>query len=129
MKHCKILFIISFLFSLTTVQIYAQHSILGPSESCYADCKIYNLSGGVGGPYYWKTTGEIQGTNQGSTIEICWNTIGSNTITLVDFSAPIVDQIQKNRCFRCRYSNTKYNSSQISRMYHKRYAYFSKRRG
>ncbi len=95
MKIFRILIFFSFLISLCSTNLRAQHSIIGDMESCYEECKTYNLSGGVGGPYYWKTTGKIEGTNQGSVVEICWNTIGSNTITLVDFSAPLASQTQK----------------------------------
>jgi len=95
MKISRSLIFVAFLIIISSVSISAQHSIIGSTESCYAECKIYNLSGGVGGPYYWKSTGEIQGTNQGSAVEICWNTIGSNTITLVDFSALLAIQTQE----------------------------------
>ncbi len=95
MNITKLLISFSFLISFSTINLTAQHSILGDIEACYEDCKTYNLSGGVGGPYYWKSTGRIEGTNQGSVVEICWNTIGSNEITLVDFSAPAASQTVK----------------------------------
>ena len=94
MKISNVLFLFAFIITISSTPIFAQHSILGDTESCYSECKTYNLSGGVGGPYYWKSTGKIQGTNQGATVEICWNIIGSNSITLVDFSAPIASQIE-----------------------------------
>ena len=74
---------------------YAQHSVSGDTESCYEDCKTYTLNGGIGGPYFWKTTGQIEGTNQGTEVTICWNTIGSNNIRLTDFSAPLALQTQQ----------------------------------
>ena len=88
--------ILFFAFTLLSFSnICAQHSIVGDLKACYEECKTYSLSGGIGGPYYWKSTGEIKGSNQGNMVEICWNTIGSNSITLVDFSAPVADQVEK----------------------------------
>lgn len=94
MKNYRIVFLFSFLTFISSNYAFSQHSIVGELEACYGECKTYNLSGGVGGPYYWKTTGDIEGTNQGDEVEICWTTIGSNTITLVDFSAPIASQTE-----------------------------------
>jgi len=91
--YLNLLFSIS-IFLLPWATTIAQHSILGDSEACYSDCKTYTLSGGIGGPYYWKTTGEIEGSNQGNQVNICWNTIGSNEIRLTDFSAPVASQTQ-----------------------------------
>ena len=95
MKNYKNLFLFTFLIFALSTSLISQHSILGDIEACYRECKTYNLDGGVGGPYYWQTTGDLEGTNQGSTVNICWNTIGSNTITLVDFSAPSTSQTEK----------------------------------
>ncbi|MEM9545489.1 MAG: PKD domain-containing protein [Bacteroidota bacterium] len=95
MKFYQFLSSFLIILSVSFQHAISQHSILGDIEACYDECKTYNLSGGVGGPYYWKSTGIFNGTNQGNQVEVCWNTIGSNTITLVDFSAPVLDQIQQ----------------------------------
>ncbi|MDF1699208.1 MAG: PKD domain-containing protein [Saprospiraceae bacterium] len=94
MKNYQYLFFISIFVCTLGFTSFSQHSINGDIEVCFSDCSTYSLVGGAGGPYYWKSTGEIQETNQGSEIEICWNTIGSNTVTLVDFSAPISSQTE-----------------------------------
>lgn len=95
MKAYHNIILVLFLSHFATADIYSQHSILGDDQSCYGECKTYTLNGGIGGPYYWKSTGDIEGSNQGNQVEICWNTIGSNTITLVDFAAPVSNQIEK----------------------------------
>lgn len=95
MKNIRAPFIFLVLLFFSIAPVWSQHSIIGNDEVCYSECHVYSLNGGVGGPYLWKSTGEFKDTNQGATVEICWTTIGSNEISLVDFSANIGDQIQK----------------------------------
>lgn len=70
----------------------AQHSIVGNLQLCIDECQTYTVDNGLGGPYYWITTGQIQGVNVGEQIEICWTDAGSNDLEVIDFAANMVDQ-------------------------------------
>ena len=74
----------------------SQHTILSDAininSACDGECFTYTVQNGVGGPYFWITTGDIQGDNNGVEAKICWNIIGENDIQLVDFSAPATNQ-------------------------------------
>jgi len=71
---------------------FAQHTILGNTNTCVDECITYSVDNGLGGPYYWITTGELQGSNVGEQVEICWNAAGANDLEVVDFAAPSAAQ-------------------------------------
>ena len=86
-------FFCSFLFFSNLV---SQHSISSDAvnldSACDGECYTYTVENGLGGPYFWVTTGSIQGSNNDKEAIICWNVIGDNEIQLVDFAAPTSSQ-------------------------------------
>ncbi len=86
-------FFCCFLFSSV---LTSQHTISSDApnltSACDGECFTYTAQNGIGGPYFWITTGEIQGSNNDIDATICWNVIGDNSIQVVDFSAPFISQ-------------------------------------
>jgi gliding motility-associated-like protein len=74
----------------------SQHSISSDASNlnfaCDGECFTYKVENGLGGPYFWITTGAIQGSNNNEEATICWNVIGENEIQAVDFAAPFISQ-------------------------------------
>lgn len=81
---------------LSLSNLASQHTIssdaVNLNTACDAECFSYTVENGLGGPYFWITTGTIQGSNNEEEATICWNVIGENDIQVVDFAAPFTSQ-------------------------------------
>ena len=89
--------LLTFVFgSLFLSNLTSQYSISSDASSldiaCDGECFTYKVEDGIGGPYFWITTGSIQGSNNDEEVTICWSVIGENDIQVVDFAASFVNQ-------------------------------------
>lgn len=70
----------------------AQTTITGADALCAEACETYEVLDGDGGPYFWISTGNIIGENNGQTVKVCWDIIGSNELQVLDFAAAFGQQ-------------------------------------
>ncbi|MFT6333380.1 MAG: gliding motility-associated-like protein [Halioglobus sp.] len=91
----RILFTVVWCFTFLS-NITSQHTISSDAvnldTACDGECFTYTVKNGLGGPYFWITTGTVQGSNNEEEATICWNVIGENDIQVVDFAAPFTSQ-------------------------------------
>ena len=67
--------------------------IVGPLSVGINKCADYEITDGAGGPYIWSTSNGLMNTNQGTTVNICFKSIGTSSIQTIDFSGPTGTQI------------------------------------
>lgn len=78
----RILLVLSLILACFT-RTLSQSSISGPTDVCEYECHLYTFDGPS--PAYWTVSGGLVESNQGTTLEICWEESQNGSISISGF--------------------------------------------